>query len=68
VKVFHNLEYLPSLESFSDFNINADLGIRTDLTKKMFAEFKMQWNYDATPAEDKSKSDLRYILGVGWAF
>jgi len=34
----------------------------------MFTEFKLQWNYDSTPAPGASRSDLRYILGVGWKF
>jgi len=65
---FHDLEYLPSVEDFSDFNVNADAGIRVTLTKNMFTEFKFEWKYDATPAEGAEKNDLRYILGVGWNF
>jgi putative salt-induced outer membrane protein YdiY len=68
VSLRHNLEYLPSLEDLSDFNLNADGGIRTTLTKTMFAELKVEWRYDATPAPDAHKNDLRYLLGVGWTF
>src|SRR3954471_4765882 len=68
VAFLHNLEYLPSLEDLSDFNLNADAGIRATLTKTMFAEFKFEWRYDATPAPDASNNDLRYLLGVGWTF
>jgi putative salt-induced outer membrane protein YdiY len=68
VSLRHNLEYLPSLEDISDYNLNADAGIRATLTKTMFAEFKFEWRYDATPAPDASNNDLRYILGVGWTF
>jgi putative salt-induced outer membrane protein YdiY len=68
VSVRHNLEYLPSLEDISDYNLNADAGIRASLTKTMFAEFKFEWRYDATPAPDAANNDLRYLLGVGWSF
>lgn len=68
VAVFHNLEYLPSIEDISDFNVNADAGVRATLTKQMFAEFKFEWKFDATPAPDHDKNDLRYLLGVGWTF
>jgi putative salt-induced outer membrane protein YdiY len=68
VSLRHNLEYLPSLEDLSDFNVNADGGVRTTLTKTMFAELKVEWRYDATPAPDAHKNDLRYTLGVGWTF
>ena len=68
VTVFHNLEYLPSVEDLSDFNLITDAGVRTSLTDKMFAEFKFEWRHDATPAPDAAKNDLRYLLGVGWQF
>jgi putative salt-induced outer membrane protein YdiY len=65
---FHNLEYLPSVEDISDFNVNADAGVRASLTKTMFTEFKVEWKYDATPAPSAQKNDLRYLLGLGWSF
>jgi putative salt-induced outer membrane protein YdiY len=68
VKAFHNLEYLPSLERADDFNVNADAGVRVSMTEKMFGEAKVEWKYDATPAPGAEKNDLRWVLGVGWAF
>ena len=68
VKVFHNLAFYPSLESLSNYFLNTDAGIRLNLTEKMFAEFKIEFKYDSTPAPDASRSDLRYIVGVGWTF
>jgi putative salt-induced outer membrane protein YdiY len=68
VSFVHNLEYLPSLEDVSDYNLNADAGVRASLTKAMFAQFKVEWRYDATPAPGAHDNDLRYILGVGWTF
>jgi putative salt-induced outer membrane protein YdiY len=68
VKLFHNLEYLPSLEDIDDFNVNADAGLRATLTDNMFGEAKVEWRYDATPAPGAEKNDLRWVLGVGWTF
>ena len=68
VGVFHNLEYLPSLERLDDYNIIADAGVRADLTEKMFGEAKVEWRYDSTPAPGAENNDLRFILGVGWMF
>jgi hypothetical protein len=68
VTLFHNLEYVPSLEDAEEFNINADAGVRATLTEKMFAEFKFQWKHDSEPAPGAQENDLRYILGVGWSF
>lgn len=68
VKLFHNLEYIPSIEHLDDFNINADAGLRADVAKGMFTEFKVEWRHDAEPAPGSGKNDLRYLIGVGWVF
>jgi putative salt-induced outer membrane protein YdiY len=68
VKFFHNLEYLPSIEEISDFNVNADAGIRASLTKTMFTEVKAEWKNDQTPAPGAKFNDFRYLLSVGWTF
>ena len=66
VSLVHNVEYLPSVEDLGDFNLNADLGIRAQLTTNMFGEFKAEWRHDATPAPGADENDLRYTVGVGW--
>ena len=68
IKLFHNLEFLPSLEDVEDFNVNSDAGVRATLTENMFGEAKVEWKYDSTPAPGAEKNDLRWVLGVGWTF
>lgn len=68
VKLFHNLEYIPGLESGSGYLINADAGVRSDVTKSFFIEAKVELNHDSAPASGNTKDDLRYIFGVGWKF
>jgi putative salt-induced outer membrane protein YdiY len=68
VKLFHNLEYLPAIDDPGDYNLNTDAGVRTKLTKTMFAELKAEWRRDSTPAPNALKNDLRFLLGVGWTF
>jgi putative salt-induced outer membrane protein YdiY len=68
VSFINNVEYLPSLRDTSDYNLNADAGLRATLSGNMFADFKFEWRYDATPAPGSESNDLRYVLGVGWTF
>jgi len=68
VDFIHNLEFIPSLEDISEFNLNTDAGLRVALTEKMFSEFKIEWRYDSEPAPGADKNDLRYIVGIGWQF
>ncbi len=68
VALFHGVEYFPSLENINDYLILADAGIRADLTSTMFGEFKLEVKHDSTPAPGASRTDLKYILGIGWRF
>jgi putative salt-induced outer membrane protein YdiY len=68
VSVFHNFEYLPGLDRIENYLITADAGLRTDITGKLFAEFKVEWRYDSKPAPGKVYNDARYIASLGWAF
>jgi putative salt-induced outer membrane protein YdiY len=67
--LFHNLEWLPSFESpFGDYNLNADAGLRAAIIQSFFAELKVEFRYDSTPARGAEKEDLRFLVGVGWSF
>lgn len=68
VSFFHNLEWLPAFEDPGDYLLNTDAGIRANLTKTFFTEFKVELKRDSSPAPGALKNDLRYILGVGWTF
>jgi putative salt-induced outer membrane protein YdiY len=67
-KFLHDLTYFPSFDDFSDYFLTSTAELRTNLTKTMFANFKVIFNYDATPALDRGKSDTKYLLGVGMNF
>lgn len=68
VKAFHNLEYIPSFERVDTFLVNTDVGLRAAMTARLSLEAKAQMAYNSQPSEGRDKKDLRYILGVGWAF
>lgn len=68
VKFFSDGEWYESFEDFEDQYARATVGLRSALTKSMFAEAKAVWMWDATPAIGKVRQDVSYILGVGWSF
>jgi hypothetical protein len=51
-----------------DYLLTTGAGVRATITKAMFSEFRVEYRRDSTPAEDAHKSDVRYLLGVGWQF
>jgi len=68
VKFLHDLTYYPALEKFSDYYLTTTAELRASLTKSMFASFKTIFNYDATPAEGRSSTDVKYLFSVGMTF
>lgn len=69
IKLFNNLEWLPSLtDPIGDYNLNADVGLRATVYEGFFAEAKIELRYDSIPAPGAKKEDVRYLLGVGWSF
>jgi putative salt-induced outer membrane protein YdiY len=68
VSFVHNVTYLPDITDPKNFNLSADAGLRSMLTKTMFAEIKAEWQHDSTPAPGAEYNDFRYIIGVGWKF
>ena len=64
---FHNLEYHPSVEDWAEnYVLNADLGFTTVVWGGFDLIAKMEWDYNSLPAEHAKRSDLRYIVGLGY--
>jgi putative salt-induced outer membrane protein YdiY len=68
VRLLNDLTYYPSTEKFSDYFLTTTAELRASLTKSMFANFKVIFNYDATPAPGQGSTDVKYLLGVGMNF
>jgi putative salt-induced outer membrane protein YdiY len=69
LKLYHTLEYIPSFEDFGgDYLLNLTAGAKVKITKGFFADLRLEWVYDSTPAPGREKADTRYILAVGWEF
>lgn len=67
MEVFHNLEYHPSVDDWSElYIINADAGFTVPVYDAWQLLGKFEWDYNSAPADSAKKSDLRYILGIGY--
>lgn len=66
IEFFHNFKYNPDSEDFDKYLLRADIG----LSAKVFGDFalngRIEWDYDSMPADDRKKSDVRYITGLGY--
>jgi len=68
VKFIHELTYYPSIEQFSDYFLTSTAEVRANFTETMFTNFKVIFDYDATPAVGKGATDVKYIWGIGYNF
>lgn len=68
IKFINDLTYYPALQKFSDYYLTTTAEIRAKFTDTFFANFKTILNYDATPAQGKHKTDVKYFLGLGYSF
>jgi putative salt-induced outer membrane protein YdiY len=68
LRFVNDLTYYPSLDQISDYYLTTTGELRTNLTKSLFANFKVIFNYDATPATGQGSTDVKYLLGVGLSF
>ncbi len=66
LEFFHNLEFLPNAEDFEKYLAQADVGFTTKLIYDFDLLAKVEWDFNSKPARDRRKSDLRYIVGLGY--
>ncbi len=67
VEVFHNLEYHPDTAYWADvYTVDADAGISTTVFAGWSLLAKVEWDYNSRPAASAKKSDIRYILALGY--
>ena len=64
----HDTVYYPSMEEVSDYFLTSSAELRMKISEAWHASFKTLLDYDATPGEGSSTTDMKYILGVGWTF
>jgi putative salt-induced outer membrane protein YdiY len=68
VRIWQSAEFLPEVERFSNYIINAELGIESALTKKLSLRSYLQNTYDNEPAPGSKKNDLKLVTGLAYKF
>lgn len=64
----HDTSFFPNTADTSDYYLTTSAEIRTMINTRMFTNFKVLYDYDTTPAVNRKKTDVKYILGVGANF
>jgi putative salt-induced outer membrane protein YdiY len=69
LKLYHDLEYLPSFSSPADeYLLNANAGLQIGVWRGLFTDLRFEFRYNNAPPPGREKEDMRFIAGIGWEF
>jgi putative salt-induced outer membrane protein YdiY len=67
-RVWQSVEFLPQIDDFDNYIINAEIGAEASLTEKLSLRGVIQDTYDNEPAEHRKKNDLKLITALVYKF
>lgn len=67
-RVWQFAEYLPQVDDWDNFIINAEAGVEADLTRSLSMRLVAQNTYDNKPARGRKHNDFRLIAGLNYRF
>jgi putative salt-induced outer membrane protein YdiY len=69
-RVWQTAEFLPQIDDFSNFIINAEIGIEADITadKKLSLRSYIQDTYNNEPAPGREKNDAKLVAAIVYKF
>jgi putative salt-induced outer membrane protein YdiY len=68
VRIWQSLEFLPQVDDFNNYILNAEIGVESALTKKLSLRAYLQDTYDNEPAMGREKNDLKLVTALGYKF
>jgi putative salt-induced outer membrane protein len=67
-KLWENAEWIPQVDNFENWILNAEAGIAAPINKTLDVRLVMQDNYNHQPAQGREKNDFKLIAGIGVKF
>jgi putative salt-induced outer membrane protein len=67
-KLWQSLEFLPQIDDFDNFIINAEIGVEAALTKKLSLRVYAQDTYDNEPAPGHEENDFKLVSAIALKF
>jgi putative salt-induced outer membrane protein len=69
-RIWEMAEWLPKIEDFSNYIINAELGLEADLTqdKKFTLRTYVQDTYNSVPASGRKNNDMKWVTAIAYKF
>ncbi len=67
-KLWESVEFIPQVDDFDNWILNAEIGISAPITKALDIRLVAQDTYDNEPAPGREENDFKLIAGVGYRF
>ncbi len=67
-KLWETVEFLPAVDNWGDYLMNAEIGIDTAITKALSLRTYAQDSYRSKPAPERQKNDFRLVAAVAYKF
>lgn len=67
-RIWQTLEWIPQVDKFENWILNAEAGVSAPITKSLDARLVAQDCYNNQPAPDRVKNDLKLLAGIGYKF
>jgi putative salt-induced outer membrane protein len=67
-KGWESLEILPQVDKFSNYIVNAEVGVEAAMTKKLSLQTYLQDTFHSEPVAGRQQNDLKLVAGVKYKF
>ncbi len=67
-KLWQSLEFLPQVDDWENFIVNAEIGIEAMISKSLSLRTYLQDTYDNEPAPGRDENDLKLFSGISYKF
>ena len=67
-KIWESAEYIPKIEDFQNYLINAEIGVSAPISKALSLSLVLTDTYKSVPAAGKKQNDLKLIAGISYNF
>jgi putative salt-induced outer membrane protein len=68
VKIWQAVEFLPQVDRFSNYIINAEIGLETSMSKHLSQQTFIQDTYHSDPAPGREENDLKLVAAIKYKF
>jgi putative salt-induced outer membrane protein YdiY len=67
-KIWETLEFIPQVDDFDNWILNAEIGVSAPITKALDLRLVAQDTYDNEPAPGRKQNDFKLMAGIGYKF